>query len=68
MSTSDGCYEKAKARGDETFTLVGQDLSSPRVICEWLKENIDKAPERKLREAFECALRMRTTRMRKSAD
>jgi hypothetical protein len=62
------CYEKAIARGDRTFTLVGRDISSPRVICEWIKENIETCPAEKLRRALEDALAMRDLRDRKSAD
>ena len=62
------CYEKAKARGERTFTLVGQDRSSPKIVVEWIKENIETAPAAKLREALEAALEMRDTKNRKSAD
>jgi hypothetical protein len=36
----DECNRKARERNDHTFTLVGQDLSSPRTICFWIMENI----------------------------
>jgi len=62
------CYEKAIARGDSTFTLVGQDLSSPKVICEWIKENIETAPMHKLLEALDRAILMRNVIGRKHAD
>jgi hypothetical protein len=64
----DSCYRKAKERGDQTFTLVAQDRSSPRVICEWIKENIETAPEEKLVDALLDALAMRCNPNRKSAD
>jgi len=62
------CYEKAVARGDQTFTVVGQDITSPTVVCEWIKLNIETAPADKLRCALEDALTMRATRKRKHAD
>jgi hypothetical protein len=68
MTNEQQCLEKAKARGDFTFTLVGQDRSSPTVIAEWIKQNIETAPEQKLVEALGKALLMRGTRHRKSAD
>ncbi len=55
------CFEKAKQRGEQTFTLVGQDLSSPAVVVEWIKQNIETAPAEKLRCALEDALLMRET-------
>lgn len=62
------CLRKAQERGDEMFTLVSQDLSSPTVICEWIKQNIETAPEGKLRHALERAMRMRVQPNRKHAD
>jgi hypothetical protein len=62
------CFSKAKERGDLTFTLVGQDRTSPIVICEWIKQNIETCPADKLREAFERAIAMRHLPRRKSAD
>jgi hypothetical protein len=60
--------EKAQARGDETFTLVGRDQTSPKVICEWIKLNIETCPEDKLREALERAIKMRNIPSRRYAD
>lgn len=60
-------FRKAKERGDVTFTLVGQDLSSPVVICEWIKQNILTCPMDKLYEALDRAIEMRA-RGRKVAD
>lgn len=66
---SDGlCFQKARRRGQSTFTLVEQDYSSPYVICEWIKQNIETCPAGKLRQALEDALRMRTFSNRKHAD
>lgn len=61
-------YLKAKGRGQETFTLVGQDRTSPRTILFWIGENFETAPPEKLRDAFERALRMREFPERKWAD
>lgn len=62
------CYAKAVKRGDRTFTLVGQDKSSPRTIAFWILENIETAPDEKLYKALRDALVMRTTVNRKNAD
>ena len=61
-------YAKAKNRGQETFTLVAQDRTSPRTILFWIGENFETAPPEKLRDAFERALRMREFSERKWAD
>jgi len=47
------------APDEELFALVARDRSSPRTVVLWIAENIATAPEDKLREALECALRMR---------
>jgi hypothetical protein len=52
------CYEKARERGQITFTLVEQDVTSTETICEWIKLNIWKAPPDKLAEALDAALEM----------
>jgi hypothetical protein len=52
------CYEKAGPQ-EELFVLRAQDFSSAEVIIEWIKMNFRKTPDAKLREAFECALRMK---------
>lgn len=61
-------YMKAKRRGDPTFTLVGQDKTSPRCIVFWIMENIETCPDAKLREALDDAIRMRNTNKRRWAD
>jgi hypothetical protein len=60
--------QKAKERQDLTFTLVGQDRSSPKAICFWILENIDTAPREKLEGALDKAIRMRDLPNRKIAD
>jgi hypothetical protein len=62
------CYENARRRGLDTFTLTGADLSSPKTICFWIMENIETAPVEKLVDALKHALVMRATRHRKHAD
>ena len=62
------CFRKARERGEQTFTLVAQDSTSPSVICEWIKQNIETAPEEKLVDALMDALAMRANSNRKSAD
>jgi hypothetical protein len=66
--TDKTCFEKAQHRGDQTFTLVGRDISSPRVICEWIKENIATCPEDKLHEALNRAIAMCNLPGRRQAD
>lgn len=67
-ASDNACFRKAQERDDETFTLVGQDRSSPRVVCEWIKENIETAPLSMLLEALHCAVKMRERPNRKNAD
>ncbi len=62
------CFAKARKRGDQTFTLVGQDASSPSTICWWILQNIETCPAEKLRDALEDALLMRNTPTRRPAD
>lgn len=63
---SQGCF--AKAKDDEMlFVLRAQDVSSPKIILEWIKENFH-CSDKKLREAFECALEMKKHPNKKSPD
>jgi hypothetical protein len=62
------CFEKAKARGQHTFTLVAQDYSAPATVIFWILQNIATGSDEKLRCAFEDALEMRRHPRRKSAD
>jgi len=64
----DSCKARAEERGDKTFTLVGQDRTSPEVICYWILRNIETAPAGKLVDALARALAMRALSGRKSAD
>ena len=67
-SGDQGCFDRSKARGQRTFTLVAQDASAPTVIAEWIKQNIETAPSTKLRDALESAMAMRIHVPRKRAD
>lgn len=55
---------------EELFILRGQDITSPVVVIEWIKQNIlhPECSDEKLREAFGCALKMRRHPTRRSAD
>ena len=58
--------EKVKP-DEEIFVLRGQDAMAPKLIILWIAENLHASDE-KLREAFECALRMRKYPYSKAAD
>jgi hypothetical protein len=61
------CHSKAIARGEQTFTLVEHDPTSPLTILEWIKLNWYTAPIGKLRDAFEDALCMKASTIEKRA-
>lgn len=64
---SNGCL--AKANEDEMlFILRAQDMSSPKIIFQWIAENIDTLPDDKVNEAVKCALVMNKHKFRKPAD
>jgi hypothetical protein len=67
MSDQD-CYNKGRAKGERTFTLRSQDLTAPKVIGEWIKENIETASPEKLLDALDAALEMRRWPTRKMPD
>ena len=67
MSDKD-CFDKAQARGDMTFTLVGQDRSSPKTILTWIMENFETCSDAKLSDAFRTAIAMKHHPKRKAAD
>lgn len=64
----DTCYKKAKETGQKTFTLIAQDRTAPKTICQWIASNIGNASDDKLREALEAALTMRRYPHRRKAD
>lgn len=65
--STDTCIAKA-AEDEMLFVLRAQDISSPLIVLEWIKENFFSCPDEKLREAFECALEMKGWKERKVAD
>jgi hypothetical protein len=52
---------------EEIFVLRAQDASAPRSVILWIADNLHASDE-KLRDAFECALRMRRHPKTKAAD
>jgi hypothetical protein len=52
---------------EEIFVLRAQDQSAPRSVILWVADNLHASDE-KLRDAFECALRMRRHPGKKPAD
>jgi hypothetical protein len=52
---------------EEIFVLRAQDASAPRSVILWIADNLHASDE-KLRDAFECALRMRKHPKTKAAD
>lgn len=59
------CYDKARARGEQTFTLIERDPTAPRTILRWIELNWDTASISKLRDAFEDALCMKASKITK---
>jgi len=55
------------ADNEEIFVLRAQDQSAPRSVVLWIADNLHASDE-KLRDAFECALRMRRHSKKKPAD
>lgn len=54
------CYEKARSRGQRTFTLVEQDVMAPCIIGEWIVYGILQGVSReKLHAALDDACNMR---------
>lgn len=62
------CHAKAKSRGQKTFTLVEQDVTTVETVAFWIMRNIHTAPEAKLRDALESCLAMRDFPNKKQAD
>ena len=59
---------KKIADDEEMFVLRAQDSSAPHAVTMWIADNIYSAPPEKLREALDCALRMRVFHRLKAAD
>ena len=62
------CIQKAKARGQMTFTVVEQDATAVETVAEWIKLNARTAPPAKLYEALEFVLAAREFPNQKRAD
>jgi len=63
------CFEKARAAGQMTFTVIEQDQSAPLTILRWIELNFATCSRQKLIDAFESALNMRDSlRPKKAAD
>lgn len=62
------CHAKAKKRGQQTFTLVEQDVTTVKTIAHWIYLNIETCPAEKLRLALEDCIKMRQFAGRKHAD
>jgi len=68
MATKSTSPSLKKAGGqEEIFVLRAQDASAPRSVILWIADNL-QASDDKLRDAFECALRMRRHPKTKAAD
>lgn len=62
-----GCFARAFAKGEPTFTLRGQDPTTPALVAEWIGMNLG-APEFKLQEALRIAKAMADWPDQKEAD
>jgi hypothetical protein len=62
-----GCFARAYAKGEPTFTLRGQDPTTPALVAEWIGMNLG-APEFKLQEALRIAKAMANWPDQKEAD
>lgn len=52
---------------EELFILRGRDNSSPKIVLQWIIENL-QCSDNKLREAFEIALSMNRNMHKRPAD
>lgn len=62
-----GCFARAYAKGEPTFTLRAQDQTAAELVLKWIALN-PKAPMHKLEEAFAIARRMQSWPDQKRAD
>lgn len=68
MAKKNTCKTLAKVGDDEEiFVLRAQDVMAPKTIIYWIGDNLH-ASDIKLREAFECAMRMRKHKRMKACD
>lgn len=58
------CFEKARGRGQRTFTLVEQDVMAPCIIGEWIVYGIlHGVPREKLHAALDDACDFRDSQV-----
>jgi len=62
------CMQKAKARGQMTFTIVEQDATASETVAYWILLNCKTAPPAKLYEALEFVIAAREFPNKKNAD
>lgn len=62
-----GCFARAYAKGEPTFTLRAQDQTATVLVLKWIALN-PNAPMHKLDEAFAIARRMQQWPDKKAAD
>jgi len=62
-----GCFARAYAKGEPTFTLRAQDQTSTELVLNWIVRNA-RAPMHKLEEAFLIARAMQKWPDQKEAD
>lgn len=68
MALKQTCKTLAKVgNAEEIFVLRAQDVMAPKTVIDWIGNNLH-ASDAKLREAFECALRMRRHENTKACD
>lgn len=63
-----GCFERARALGEPTFTLRAQDVSAPSLVRRWVHQNAATCPPGKLADALACAQAMDAWPHKKAAD
>lgn len=62
-----GCFARAYAKGEPTFTLRGQDPTASSLVIQWIAQNAD-APMHKLVDALTIAKAMHDWPDQKEAD
>lgn len=57
---NDPCLDKAYD-DERIFVLLARDPAAPSAIMQWIARSIETQPAEKLKEALDCALKMRDT-------
>jgi hypothetical protein len=68
QAMDDGIRDRAVKAGEQTFTLVEHDKTSPRVICFWIMENLETARPEKLVDALLDAIAMQRSAIRRHVE